>query len=241
MTNQPGAGVVDLNVDLGELPDEPDELYALATVVNIACGGHAGDEASVQRAIQLAMGSGARIAAHPSYADREGFGRRARFSDLPTTVAHLAEQLDLIARVARASGAAVGSVKPHGALYHDASRDPELARAIVDTCVAALPNLESVVGPPESALAETARDRGLAFEPEGFADRRYLADGTLAPRSSPDALLTAGERCAEQAVELARKGRFSTLCIHADTPNALVNARAVRHALEREGLLREQR
>src|SRR5579859_7331846 len=127
---------VDLNIDLGELPDEPDELYALATVVNVACGGHAGDAASMRRATQLAMRHGARIAAHPSYPDREQFGR-ARMP-IPASVLYesIVDQTDALAHIVREVGARLWGAKPHGALYHAAAEDPAVAGAFLDAVVA---------------------------------------------------------------------------------------------------------
>lgn len=229
---------VDLNLDLGELPDESEEFYSLATVVNVACGGHAGDAASMRRAIDLAKDAGVRVVAHPSYADREGFGRRARFSDPATTRDVVEAQLARLRAIADEAGVAVLGVKPHGALYHDVSNDLELAVAVLDASRAALPGLVSVVGTANTTFEELARSRGYAFEREGFADRRYDALLTLVPRTRPDALLEDAPSCVAQALMLARVGKFDTLCMHGDSPNALEHVRAVRAALERSGLLR---
>ena len=230
---------VELNVDLGELPDEPARLFTLATVVNIACGGHAGDDASMRHALSLAKREGAQVAAHPSYPDREGFGRRTRFLSEPEKTARaIEEQCRALANLADRDAIAIKILKLHGALYHDASADAALARATIDAARGALSELSTIVGPPGGALEETARERGLRFDPEAFADRRYLADGKLAPRSDPGALLTDETACVEQALRLSRTGRFATLCLHADTPGAVRLVGAVRVALEREGLLR---
>src|SRR3954469_2735987 len=123
---------VELNIDLGELPGEPAELFALATTVNVACGGHAGDKASMARALSFAMARGARVAAHPSYPDREGFGRTS-MAIAPADLARaIEEQCAALATIARRLGYAVARVKPHGALYHDAARDPAIAAALLD-------------------------------------------------------------------------------------------------------------
>src|SRR5690242_7817176 len=108
-----------LNVDLGELPDEPDELYSLATMVNVACGGHAGDEGSMARAVRLAAAAGARLAAHPSYPDRQGFGRTSMAMEPTALTESVRAQLATLDAVARAAGTRIEAVKPHGALYHD--------------------------------------------------------------------------------------------------------------------------
>jgi UPF0271 protein len=226
---------VALNVDLGERPDEPDELYALADVVNVACGGHAGDAASVERACRLALAGGARVAAHPSYPDRAGFGRHS----LPLAPGELAravrEQCETLAAAARRLGLVVDAVKPHGALYHDAARRPDLAAALALACRVGLglpPGAPlTYVGPP-GAEPPASPAGPLAYLAEGFADRAYEPDGSLRPRSAPGALLTDPRACAEQARALARSGRVRTLCVHGDTPGALAVARAVRRALD---------
>jgi UPF0271 protein len=229
---------VSLNIDLGELPGEADELYLLATTVNIACGGHAGDEASMGRATALAVRAGARIVAHPAYPDREGFGRK-RIDIAPRDLLESVRiQCGALRRAALGAGASVISVKPHGALYHEAARDPAIAEAVIEGARAGLEvNSIEVVGSPGGALLDRARALGCGAIREGFADRGYREDGSLVPRGEPGALLANPEACAAQAVLLARTGVFETLCLHADTSGALLNARAVRRALEAEGLL----
>ena len=232
--------IVDLNVDLGELPDEPEELYALATVVNIACGGHAGDEASMRRAVARASAGSARCMAHPSYPDRAGFGRASLAISIGELDRSLRAQCGELVRIAVGAGASVAGLKPHGALYHDAARDPALA-AIVAAAAAELgPPGSSIdlVGPPDGALAEAAAARGLRYVREGFADRGYRDDGGLIARGQPGALIDDPEMAAHQALALARSGRIQTLCVHGDTPGAVGLARAVRRALEDAGLLR---
>jgi UPF0271 protein len=231
--------IVELNVDLGELPDEPDELYALATVVNIACGGHAGDQASMLRAVDLAAHLGARCMAHPSYPDRARFGRVSMAIELGELSRTLRAQCGSLAAIARGRGAALAGLKPHGALYHDAARDPALAQVVAGAASelgggAAM----TLVGPPEGALRDAAAAAGLSYAREGFADRGYRPDGALIARGDAAALLVDPAACAAQALALAQSGRFDTLCVHGDTPGALENARAVRRALEQAGLLR---
>jgi UPF0271 protein len=229
---------VSLNIDLGELPGEADELYSLATAVNIACGGHAGDEASMERAAALAVRAGARIVAHPAYPDREGFGRR-RIAIGPRELAEsVRDQCGALRRAAQRAGGRVLSIKPHGALYHEAARDPAIAEAVIEGARAGLGvNSIEVVGSPGGALLDRAVALGCGAIREGFADRGYREDGSLVPRGEPGALLASPEACAEQAARLARTGFFETLCLHADTSGALLNARAARRALEEAGLL----
>jgi len=229
---------VDLNIDLGELPDEPEELYALATVVNLACGGHAGDVDSMRRSIDLALRHGAKIAAHPSYPDRDNFGRARMAIPLHMLYETITEQVATLANLAEAAGTKIWGAKLHGALYHAASDDARLAAAVLDAIVSAVPDGVTIVGPPHGHIEEVSRSRGLAYAREGFIDRRYADDeDTLVPRSQPGALLGEPDQCAEQALRLARSGKIETLCVHGDTPNAIAVARQARKALEREGLL----
>jgi UPF0271 protein len=230
---------VTLNVDLGEMPDEPDALVRIATQVNVACGGHAGDEASMRRVCRLARASGAKVAAHPSYPDREGFGRRTLRMPVEHVRATVAEQCAALRAVAKGQDVVVRAMKPHGALYHDASNDDGLARAIVGAAIDALGSAGevTVIGPPGSRLAEAcAREKNVRFVAEAFADRAY--DGErLRPRTQPGALITDAKTAAAQAIAFARQARFGTVCVHGDTPGAMTIARAVRDALEDEGLL----
>jgi UPF0271 protein len=230
---------VELNVDLGELPDEDGSLYALATVVNVACGGHAGDASTMERALLAAAEAGAAVAAHPSYPDREGFGRRPRFADVVTTGEAVRAQSAALESIASRLGVRVTTMKPHGALYHDANTDRALADAVVDAAARALPALDTIVGPPTGALSDATRARGLRFVREGFADRRYEGDA-LVPRSRADALLLEPGACVAQALALAASGRFDTLCMHGDTPGAATLVRAVREALIGAGVLSQE-
>lgn len=227
-----------LNIDLGELADEPEELYALATIANVACGGHAGDEASMRHAATLCQRHRTKLSAHPSYPDREGFGRRSLAMEPALLYEALVDQCEAFAAVAKALGVRVHFAKLHGALYHDASANEALAAAALDGITSAFPNGPTIIGPPEGALLEAARARGLGYAREGFADRRYRMGDELVPRSRPNALLTDPREAVDQALRLARSERFETLCVSGDTQRALEIARAVRHALEREDLLR---
>src|SRR5260221_2712829 len=207
---------VDLNIDLGELPDESDELYELATVVNIACGGHAGDEDSMRRSVALAKRNGARIAAHPSYPDREQFGRARMAIPLSLLYESIVDQIDALVHVVRESGADLWGAKLHGALYHAAADDARVAGAVLDAVVAAWPDGLTIVGPPDGLLSTESAARRLAYAREGFADRRYDASGKLLARGEPGALIEDPEGSAEQATRLARAGAFDTICVHGD-------------------------
>jgi UPF0271 protein len=236
---------VTLNIDLGELPGEPEELYGLATQANVACGGHAGDEASMRRACRLARTHGTAIAAHPSYPDRAGFGR-TRMAIAPEMLrSSIAAQCRALRDVAAAEGSTVSRVKPHGALYHDVVDDEVLAEALVAGVRDAFGEGSPMVfiGRPGSAL-ERAVERMHAGTviAEGFADRTY--DGApgpnakLRPRTHEGALITEVDAAAAQALALARSGAFGTICVHGDTPGAVAIARRVRAVLETDGLLR---
>ncbi len=228
---------VSLNVDLGELEGEPGELYSIATMVNVACGGHAGDEATMERACLLARHAGARLAAHPSYPDREGFGRTSLSLTSAQLVASVQAQIDALARVARRVGIVIEAVKPHGALYHDAAKDPLIAAAVIEAIDAGLGFSVALVGPPEGALAKLVAARGRTYLREGFADRVYGPDGKLVPRARAGALITDPAAARAQALRLAGAGTFETLCVHGDTPGALEIAHAVREGLVSAGLL----
>jgi UPF0271 protein len=223
--------MVTLNIDVGELPDEPEGLVDAADLLNVACGGHAGDETTIRAVLARAGSRG--VGAHPSYVDREGFGRTRQELPIDRLAAQLVEQYGRLKRIAVEMGMHVGHVKPHGALYHAAAADPALADAVVGAAVDVLGPVV-VLGPPEGELRRAAERRGLAYLREGFADRGLLPDGRLVPRGEPGALLTDPARAAAQARELARSGHFDTLCVHGDGPTALAVARAVRAALDAE-------
>ena len=227
-------GRVLLNIDAGESSEEPEELWALADVLNVACGGHAGDERSMSAIAAFckhhaARHAGPALGAHPSYPDRTSFGRASIAMELGALEDAVADQCDALESIARAAGVALRFAKLHGALYHDACARPEIARACLDGVIASLGWEVSVIGPDTGALADVARELGLRYLREGFADRAARPDGSLVPRSEPDALIADPTRAASRALELARK--VDTICVHGDTPGAIAIARAVREAL----------
>ena len=221
-----------LNIDLGEHPGEDEQLYALAHVANIACGGHAGDDASMRRALELCARHGTRVGAHPSYEDREGFGRKALDVTPEVMRRQVAGQCARLARLAASQGVPVRYAKPHGALYHAANASPALARAVVEGVVEALGRSLTIIGPGTGALRDAAREAGLAYAREGFADRGTRPDGSLIPRGQPGAVLTDPARARENTVRLATGGGVDTLCVHGDTPGAVELAREVRAILD---------
>lgn len=221
-----------LNIDLGELPDEDEQLYALAHVANIACGGHAGDDASMRQALERCARHGTRAGAHPSYVDREGFGRRGLEVTPEVLRGQITEQCARLAEQAQALGVPLEFAKPHGALYHAANRAPALARAVVAAVNEVLGPRVIIIGPATGALSDAAREAGLSYAREGFADRGTLPDGSLIPRGQPGAVITDPQVARENTVRLARGRTIDTLCVHGDTPGAVAVARQVRAALD---------
>jgi len=239
-----GGAAVDLNCDLGEGSAYDPALMPLATSVNIACGGHAGDEATMVAAVGLARKHGVAIGAHPGHCDPDHFGRR-ELAIAPREAARLVvEQID---RLTAVIGQPPGHVKLHGGLYHQVGRDDQLAEAVVDAVASRWPEmmLFALAG---SRLAAVARARGLSVAEEAFIDRAYAADGTLLPRSQPGAMIHEVTAAASRAVRIAQEGvveaadgrplaiRAQTLCIHGDGPDPVALARAVREALAAAGI-----
>jgi 5-oxoprolinase (ATP-hydrolysing) subunit A len=218
-----------MNLDAGEHPEEPEALWALFDVLNIACGGHAGDAASMDRVVRWCVASRCAIGAHPSYPDRPGFGRRTMAIEPAALAATVAEQCAALAEIARRHARTIAYVKPHGALYHDAAASDALARALVGAAAGVLGDQIVVIGPPAGALRAAAAAHGLRYASEGFADRRMRPDGSLVPRTEPGALLTEPAEAAAQARALA--AHVDTICVHADTPGSLAIAGAVHEAL----------
>lgn len=224
--------MIDLNCDMGELEDAAHEaaLMEHITSANVACGGHAGDEATMQRTIRLALERGVRVGAHPGYPDRANFGRIEMAMTPAEIERSMIDQLERLASIARPLGVAITHVKPHGALYNVAVRRPEVAHAI-GAAVAQWNRALPVFGLAGSAMLEIWREMGLRPVGEAFADRQYEKDGTLRDRKLAGALITDPEAAARQAVRFAREGRAETICVHGDTPGAVEILRACRAAL----------
>ena len=227
------AQMIDLNADLGEGDASDSELLEIVSSCNVACGGHAGDAASMRATLKSAIKSGVSIGAHPSYPDREGFGRRSGFMTGDDLRDSLIMQINALVSIAAEQGVAISHVKPHGALYNDAVNDSELAELIAMAILATVPDA-SFVGLPNSELQKAAAANGLDFIAEGFIDRAYQDDGQLVPRSQPGAVHESLELVLPQAISLVDK--VDTLCIHGDTPGAADVAKAVRDALEQKGV-----
>ncbi|MEO8613548.1 MAG: 5-oxoprolinase subunit PxpA [Luteolibacter sp.] len=222
-----GRQEIDLNADLGEGGTEDAMLLGLVTSCNIACGGHAGSSELMRRTLELALASGVAVGAHPGYEDRENFGRREMDLPLEMVTDLVARQVEKLAGFA---GAPLHHVKPHGALYNQANRDPLLAAAVVEGVRKISPEA-MVYAMPNSRLAAAGVAAGLAVCPEGFADRRYRKDGSLAPRSEAGAVISNIDEAVAQALELARGGVIETICVHGDGAHAVGMLRAIRAAL----------
>jgi UPF0271 protein len=239
---------VDLNCDLGEGAGHDAELMPLITSANIACGAHAGDTATMRATVALAQRHGVAIGAHPGFADREHFGRRELLVTPAEAARLVAAQTQALRDIAAASGAEVRHVKLHGALYNMVARDEALARAVVEAVggMAARPLLFVLAG---SLLEKIARAKaGLRVVAEVFADRTYQREGTLTPRSRPDALIRDGRAAVAQVLRMIREGvvratdgtdvpiTADTVCLHGDGPDPVAFARLLRAELERAGV-----
>jgi len=237
---------IDLNADVGEGCDDG-AVLPYVTSVNIACGGHAGDEATMAATVAAASARGIAVGAHPSYPDREHFGRR-ELSLAPEAIdACVREQLLALQAIARAAGVTVVHVKPHGALYNVAARDEATAQAVV-RAVGSVDRGLRIVGLAGSRLLEAAAHAGLLAAGEAFADRRYTADGALVSRDVGGAVIDDPAAAADQALRIVREEhvatidgtrvpvRAQTLCIHGDAPRAGEIARAVHVRLRDAGI-----
>ena len=222
---------IDLNADLGEGVGTDAAVMPLVTSANVCCGLHAGGPGDIRDAIRLAVQHRVAVGAHPGFDDRANFGR-AELPEPPAALAAtLAYQIGALTAVARLAGIPVKYLKPHGALYNQACRDDRFARPVA---AAALLNGLPVVGLPGSVLAAVCRELNVAFVPEGFADRRYRPDGSLVPRSEPDAMIHDPAEALDQIDRLRELG-VRTVCVHGDTPGAVAFTQAVRDGLVRRG------
>jgi UPF0271 protein len=244
---------IDLNCDLGESygawtlggTDGDEELLAVITSANVACGFHAGDPRTLQRTVTAALEAGVTVGAQVSYPDLVGFGRRAMDVAHDDLVADVLYQVGALEAFCRVAGGRVAYVKPHGALYNRVADDPPQAAALAEAVQrydASLP----VLTLPGSALATAAAEAGLAVIGEGFADRAYTAEGRLASRREPGSVLHEGDEVAARAVRMASGSvtalsgeqltvEVGSICVHSDTPGAADLARRVRAALEGGG------
>jgi 5-oxoprolinase (ATP-hydrolysing) subunit A len=243
---------IDLNADLGESEDAADIARDMAIMdvvssVNIACGGHAGSERVMRILLNAAKERGIAVGAHPSYPDRENFGRIAMVMDDDDLTASLIEQLQAMQALAVEMGVVVHHVKPHGALYNEMANSEELSDLVCRAARVVFPNAV-LVGLASSETQSLADDRDQPFVAEAFVDRRYTSNGRLVPRSDAGAVIENQAERVAQALSLAKFGRATaatgediaiaaqTLCLHSDSDGALQTARVVRLALENEGI-----
>jgi 5-oxoprolinase (ATP-hydrolysing) subunit A len=231
--------VIDLSADLGEGSSGEEEIWPLITSANVACGGHTGDADSMAAAARFAKQFNLRFGAHPSYPDRENFGRVSMQLTPVELRASLIAQISALQAFAR-----VEHVKPHGALYNDAHKDRALAGVIVDALRAVDPAI-ALVAPDHSQMAAAARAAGTRVIREAFADRRYEPDGSLTPRKIAGSTLTVNEAAAQAALlategaVIARDGSrvriaFDTICVHADMEGAAERLRAISRSTRRQ-------
>lgn len=222
---------IDLNADVGEGSPHDAELIPLVTSANIACGGHAGDERTMEAAARLAIEHGVAIGAHPGHEDREHFGRR----ELPITPddlpALLNRQVNRLHAIVRGLGGEVRYLKLHGALYHQAGRDAALAEAVV-RFVHEFHVPLALLGQPNTQLQRAAIQGEVPYYGEAFPDRTYQADGSLTPRSEPGAVLTDSQEISAHAIDLIRKDSHDSLCLHGDAPATLEGAIRINRQLK---------
>ncbi|WP_126284801.1 5-oxoprolinase subunit PxpA [Burkholderia stagnalis] len=235
--------VIDLNVDLGEGCANDDELLAYATSINVACGWHAGDAVTMMRTCAAALKKSIRIGAHPSYPDRENFGRKSLKLPASEIYAGVLYQIGSLNGIVKAMGGKLSHVKPHGALYNDAERDSETAEAIVVAVRDIDPTLE-IYGLAGGQLVRLACRYGIAARHEAFADRGYSSSGHLIPRGAPAAMIEDVGEAISRVEELAMNGRVTaddgrwleipveTICLHGDGPHAVTFAKGVKSVLD---------
>ena len=189
---------------------------------------------AIRQTLRDAASRGVLIGAHPGYPDRDGFGRREQQLSTREVIELIRSQVATLISLAAEEGASVCYLKPHGALYNQAQREPDVARAVVEAAAALGWPL---LGQPGTVLENTAQIKRVAYIAEGFPDRRYRSDGSLIPRSDPAAVLQDPHEIAQQVVALASEGRVASLCIHGDEPCALANAKLVRQVLTQQGIM----
>jgi UPF0271 protein len=223
---------IDLNCDLGEGCPHDAELLPLITSASVACGFHAGDPSTADEVLRAGAKHGVRVGAHPSFPDRANFGRQEMIRSHREVVQDCVWQIGALDALAKAAGVMLSHVKPHGALYNMACRDDAYAAPVVEA--AAFFGLP-VFGLPGSRLEAACAGR-CDFVAEGFADRRYLPDGSLVPRTRPDAFIENPDDAVTQARWLIRERGVRTLCVHGDNPKALEFVRTLRRSLEAHGV-----
>jgi len=237
---------IDFNADIGEGCGDDAAIVPLLSSASIACGGHAGDAASMAEAVALCLAHGVAIGAHPSWDDRPGFGRQCMDRPKDELRALVRRQVQALATVAAQVGARLAHAKPHGALYNQAAEDAGVADAIAGEIASVDPGLRlyALAG---SELAAAGRRAGLVVVEEVFAERAYRSDGRLVPRGEPGAVIATLDAALAQTLQMLREGTVTsldgqrvpiqpqTLCLHGDRPDAALFARSLRDAIEAAG------
>ena len=238
---------MDINCDMGEIPrllknNVYSDLMDHVTSINLACGGHAGDVSMMRKLVRIAKRKNVRIGAHPSYPDRENFGRLELEMDPEELLRSICEQVRSLIRVAEEESVSISHIKPHGALYNQAAKDTHLARVIGNAVDRVSPDLD-IMCLSGSLMVKILEDMGLKVVQEAFADRTYERDGGLRDRGSDRALITDPQKAADQARSIIEDKKIitfdgseisleaQTLCVHSDTPNAIAIAQEVRLVL----------
>ncbi|HAT1569029.1 TPA: 5-oxoprolinase subunit PxpA [Kluyvera cryocrescens] len=240
--------MIDLNADVGEGCNSDAELLTLVSSANIACGFHAGDALMMLACVRESIKNGVAVGAHPSFPDRDNFGRTAMQLPPETVYAQTLYQVGALAAIVQAEGGLLRHVKPHGMLYNQAATDSVLADAIARAVLAVNPAL-ILVGLAGSELIRAGERLGLPTRQEVFADRGYQASGQLVPRSQPGALIANEEQALAQTLEMIQRGRVrsiegqwtsvnaQTVCLHGDGEHALAFARRLRAAFAAQGII----
>jgi len=243
---------IDINCDVGEIPEaiaggSQEALMPYLSSVNIACGGHAGNAQTMCATVEHALRHNLSIGAHPGYEDPVNFGRLELHVSSEEIATSVQRQIQALQNIVEECGASIRHVKAHGALYNQAARDREIARAIVEGVRRACPNV-ILVGLAGSCMLDEFSAAGFLVAAEAFADRRYEPDGSLCSRKLPDALVRDPQRAADQALRIALQSSViaadnsiislhaDTLCLHSDTPGALQIAAAIHHKLTQAGI-----
>lgn len=239
--------LIDLNADLGEGCVNDEAILDSVSSINVACAWHAGSADEMLSLVRAARLHGVAIGAHPSFPDRVNFGRKEMSLPLTSVRAGLLYQIGALDGIVRAEGGELAHVKPHGALYNQAARDPDLARCIARAIRDFNPQLK-VMGLAGSLFIEALRAEGLTALEEGFADRGYTGDGRLVKRGTAGALIEDESAMLAQVLSMVKTGtvigqdgtvcqvHVDTICLHSDTPHALEFAKAIRARLRQEGI-----
>jgi len=229
---------IDLNCDMGENAGNDEAIMPYITSANIACGFHAGDSRTMLETVRLAKQYGVAVGAHPSWNDIEGFGRREMMLPPDEVEALVLYQIGALAAIAKAEGAELHHVKPHGALYNQGAKDRDLANAIA-RAVKRFSGELILVGLAGSGLIEAGIKVGLRVANEGFPDRNYNPDGTLVSRKESNAIIESPEEVAAHAMDLIQNGilfddkrvKVDTLCLHGDHPRVVENAKLIQETI----------